>query len=661
MRHGQWITSLAITLAMAGTTGRGDERPSWQCLPADTAVMVRFPGLSGLLEALRSQTRFGAVAMRQERLDGLWQAVVGEADREGGFSPEEFEDSLRKYGLEPADIWAMFDREMGGGLVARSRRDEKLPTLGMVLGWIEPGPEAAGRFLEAVRRRLEEDAGGDGPVPRRVDMQLAGHDVVSVIFPVQADEPADGEAEAEEGAEGNGRPGAGVQIGGLRMEVKPSGNDAVTGQTHGFHAVVGGRFLFGYTLPVSAAGDPPATPDEHEPRCGGEEGRRIFEAFLAAHAGGGEPALDGVLREPALAAVPATAVPLVEAVIVPRMFWEAEEPPADADPGKLLAEVGFDDLGGVVWRQGLEDGRWRSTMAVTMPAPRHGLMSFLDQKCDASEVPSFVTREVADFTQISLDLGGVFQAVREWILSDPEAEQIASLLNVADAQAQAVAGADVTTLLSGFGTRHWLLSFPPRIEQAIAAARAEGDAAEPAPTDRVALVWQIADEQPFLKLLGMLAVQGGGGELEEEQGFRGTRLPAGPAFFIGRGHLVMAVGEGVLEKTLASIRNPPAGDASLRESDVPRRAAALMPLGPARIFGVGDASRSGGSLGMLRELVAALRPEDVEPTYRGLLTAVQELLPTAAEMEGMFGVSATALRMTDDGLVFETAWEMPSP
>ena len=64
---------------------------------------------------------------------------------------------------------------------------------------------------------------------------------------------------------------------------------------------------------------------------------------------------------------------------------------------------------------------------------------------------------------------------------------------------------------------------------------------------------------------------------------------------------------------------------------------------------------------MLRELVAALRPEDVEPTYRGLLTAVQGLLPTAAEMEGMFGVSATALRMTDDGLVFETAWEMPSP
>jgi hypothetical protein len=30
-------------------------------------------------------------------------------------------------------------------------------------------------------------------------------------------------------------------------------------------------------------------------------------------------------------------------------------------------------------------------------------------------------------------------------------------------------------------------------------------------------------------------------------------------------------------------------------------------------------------------------------------------------MEGMFGVGATLLRMTDDGLVYETAWEMPPP
>ena len=73
--------------------------------------------------------------------------------------------------------------------------------------------------------------------------------------------------------------------------------------------------------------------------------------------------------------------------------------------------------------------------------------------------------------------------------------------------------------------------------------------------DRFALVWQIADEEPYLKLLGRLAPLAGG-ELEQEQGFRGVRIPGVAAAYVGRGHLVLAVGEGTLEKVLAAIRTP---------------------------------------------------------------------------------------------------------
>jgi len=79
------------------------------------------------------------------------------------------------------------------------------------------------------------------------------------------------------------------------------------------------------------------------------------------------------------------------------------------------------------------------------------------------------------------------------------------------------------------------------------------------------------------------------------------------------------------------------------------------------MFGISDATRSGGTLGMLRELAAGLEPEDVEATYRDLLAAGQKILPTAREMEGMFGVGSTVLRMTDNGVVLETAWELPAP
>jgi hypothetical protein len=54
-------------------------------------------------------------------------------------------------------------------------------------------------------------------------------------------------------------------------------------------------------------------------------------------------------------------------------------------------------------------------------------------------------------------------------------------------------------------------------------------------------------------------------------------------------------------------------------------------------------------------------PEDVEESYREFLAGGQQLLPTSAEMEGMFGVGATTLRGTPEGVSLQTVWEMPAP
>jgi len=439
-----------------------------------------------------------------------------------------------------------------------------------------------------------------------------------------------------------------------RLERLRETKQVQTGEQHSFLTVRDGRLLFGLTLPET--GKPGA---DFEALGGGEEARRIFATFLAAHAGGDEPPLAGVLREPALAAATPAGTPLVEVVALPRRWLP--DGGDDAIRGRL-AQLGIDDLGGLAWRQTFDQGRWRSVLAVTLPAPRHGLIEVLDQRCDAGDVPAFVTSEVADFTQISLDLGEAFQAVRRLVTADPGLEQVGNMLSVADVQAQAFLGTDLATMLSSLGSRHWLLSFPPQVAAALGRARAGGQAAgtPAAVADRMALVWEIADEEPFLKLLGRLAPLAGG-QLEEEQGFQGIRIPGAAAAFAGRGHLVLAVGEGTLEKVLTSIRNPPAGATSLRESGVPRRAEELVPPRPARLFGVSDSTRTGGTLGMLREMVAALEPDDVSAGYRAWLAAVKKLLPSGREMEGMFGVGATSLRMTDDGLVYETAWEMPPP
>jgi hypothetical protein len=647
----------------------GDElRPSWECLPADTAVLIRLPRAAEFVENLRTNNRFGAIALRPERLEGLWRLAVEQVgkgveeavgDTALSVPPADWEKSLEKYGLRFADFGAAFSGEVGGGLVVR-RREGDLPPLRMLLFWAEPGAEVAGRMLAAAKQRLEEEAGEQAGerAPRRVDLELAGREVLSVVRPVMTLDLAEIDV-ADLTEEGDDEQAAARKFERLEQRIKAA-KRVQTGQTHAFVTVIGGRLLYGTTIPPQVGKQPPADFDRSS---GGEEAEQIFGSFLAAHEQTDEPAMTRVLREPALAGAALPGLPLVEVVVVP---WVLAGEQPDEQVAARLAQIGIDDLGGVVWRQAIADGVWRSALAVTLPAPRHGLLRMLDQRCDASDVPSFVTREVVDFTQISLDLGAAFQTVRELLGADASAEQVTNMLNVADVQATTWLGADVATLLSGLGSRHWILSYPPRIAAALAEARTgrgEGDAAAVGmPTaDSAALVWEVADEAAPLKLLDRLAPLAGG-EIKEEQGFRGLRFPndAGGAF-VGRNHLVLALGAGTLEKVLTAIRNPPAGDVSWRESDSLRRARALLDLPPVRLFAVSDSTQTGGSLGVLRELVAALEPGDVDEESQDLLAAGQKLLPTAAEMEGMFGVGASVLRMTDDGLVLESAWEMPAP
>ncbi len=651
MRHQTWIVAVAVALAMPWAAA-ADLRPSWECLPSDTVFMARVPRLAEFWKTIQERTKFGAVALAPKRLEGLWQAIdTIQEDTDGEWSLEQYEESLRKYGLETSDLVKVLDAELGGGIVLR-QRDGHEP-LAMILAWLEPGDEGAAKLLAAIRQRLEESS-DDEHALQRTDLELAGHEVTMITAPVveldvgEIDLPEDGEFDES-------------ALEGLMERMKDAKAEKI-GERFTFLTAIGGRILVGGGLTTFA--DPEGDADQ---AAGVEELRRIFAMFLEAHSGDGEPAIAKVYREPAIAAAALPGMPLVEMVAMPSVLASmltAESELDEATVQTRLSAVGIDDMGSVVLRQNYDAGRWKSTMAMTLPAPRHGFLEILDQPCDASEVPAFVTREVAEFGQLSLDLGAAYKTVRQLLLAQAEGEQIANMFSVADMQSQAWLGLDVATVLSGLGTRHWFLTFPPQIADVLAKARAadENGEEDAAVVDRLAAVWQIADEGPFGKLVGRLAQLAGGGQLQEEQGFKGVRIPGGAAFYVGRGHLVVAVGEGVLEKTLAAIRTPPQGDTSLRESDVPRRAAELLPARPARVYGVSDATRTGGSLGMLRDLAEALEPDDIDDeSMRGAFVALKELLPSAREMEGMFGIGTTLLRMTDDGLLYETAWEMPAP
>ena len=674
------LARLSVVLAAIGlqSAQAADVRPSWECLPSDTVAMVRLPRSIDFLEAVREQTRFGAIALAPDRLRQVWEQTVprlwpAEAGADATEGTAKLDEMLGRYGLSQADLSASLAGEAGAALLLRPREDE-LPPVALLLTWVEPGGETAARFMAAIKQRAEElvSSGGEPPA-RRTDVEMAGHEVVWLAQPVMQrldSIKVDGELTPEKLQE-------------LRQQAEARARVAKpvqTGLIHSFHARIDGRLLMGRTLPLGTGGGVHVgvgadgtmqlqvavrqddKPRDFEQESGGDEARRMFEQFLAAHATADEAPLAAVLQTPGMQESLPAGITLLDMMIdvggIVRLVTGGDE----ASTSRLEA-VGIQGIGPLAWRHALDGDAYRQGLFVSLPAPRKGAMRILEQEADAAEVPAFVTSDAVDLTQISLDLGKAYQTIREVAVAKG-GEETANMFMAAEMQTQGWMGLDLAGVLSAFGTRHWIVSYPPQVAAALADARKarkeQGPLTGMPAADRLALVWQVTDEAPFQKIIERLAPMAKV-EVVEEQGFRGIRLPNGPAVFIGQQHLVVAVGADALEKTLAGIRTPPAGEASLRESPAVARAAAMLPPEPARLFSLGDATHTGGTLGLVREIVAGLESGDVPPVYRELLAKLQSLFPSAAEMEGMFGASTAVLEVTETGLSYRSAWEMPAP
>jgi len=663
-RFGSGLLVVALSLVGCGViatpAARGDEagpvRPTWECLPEETTGLVRVPGGRAFVDALVERTRLGGLLFspeRNRRRREQWAEIAAQ-------NPDEAAPwrSLLEYGLEPEDLEHSFDREAGMALVGPGLADGRLT---MLVAWMEPGAEPAERMLAGLGRRLAEmvdEVAEEGGTARRTDLEMAGRPVTWVRLPLERND-----AEA----------GARLELGTLHVLATRFGGRLVAAA-----AAVARRGAINLTMNGGSDGRLKIDTDVADAAGGetdeeataaaeraAEEAGRIFERILAAHGGAEDPPLARVLDAAGVRGSRPEGVPLVEAIVRPLGFGAAAP---DSSVNERLVPYGLDAVGPLVWRQALDGTVWRSHVFVSLPAPRHGVARLLDDPSDPAEVPSFVSREPVGFHSVSLDLGRAYALLREAAFAGDEPPP-GNGFGVAETQSLALTGMELPALLSALGTRHVLVSYPKpvdivaeRLRNLMAANRR--DAPPPNPNETpLAVVWRVADEAPFQRLLRLVPATAG--EVREEQGFRMLRMPS-VAIALGQKHLVVAVGDGVAEKTLAAIRTPPPVDAALADGPADRRAREMLPPAPGGLYGVEDHARGGGWLGYSVRLAAAVDAGDAPGRPRAdaedkAARALAALLPSAAEIEGLLGASTVLWRSTDDGILMRSATDLPAP
>lgn len=673
------LLSVFATLGLLATMAHAADnaRPSWICLPEETWAMVRAPSAPAFVDALRKQTKLGKVLLSDERL----QKMVAFAQEQGKERWEEAEKALAKFDLKLSDWTKLFQGEMGFAVVAVPRPDQAPRMIGLT--WIEPGQELADRLLNALKTGIESQQSDEHPI-RRVDLDIVGQKVIHLAIPEVQSEFVPFEV----GLDGDNDNLTEEQIQQKFDEYQKKVEAAprmVVGQTNLLITRVGERLLMANSMPemqtANSFGDdaPKNAKVDWDAVSGLEETKGAFARFLKAHAGGESTGFAKIMSTPGLTAALPDGVPLLEAVVDVSKLLKMLQTGPDAAEAKVFESLGIDKLGPVAVRLALDKNLLRTGLFASVPSPRNGLLTILDQTPVPSEPPAWVSSSVMSYAHLAFDLGAFYSKLKSQLSQDP---QTGVVFGLAEQQVQAALKADVATLLSAFGTQHMSVDLPPLAAAAPSELPSATGLLMGQLNARTAIVWQVKDQAVIKRLLDLAgaAAQAYGLVPAEEQGFSGLRMKQEGlegGIFLGKGYLVLGVGPQVAETVMAMLRNPPTGKDALRTGDLLERARKLLAAVPGINYSISDASQDAvdakqaiiSLLDSLNSLTAQLGPElgdqagldASEAAAKAATQQIKDLFPGDDELEGVMGVSTTQVLVNQHGLVTQSILELPAP
>ncbi len=624
------LTSLIAAIFLLPVLLAADSlKPSWQCLPSETALGIRIPDGVGFLSEMRG-TLLGSHLLSEERINEaieILQAELGEDWRA-------FQRKLGEFGLEPDELPNIFRGESGLALVLNPSGEGDFSDIRLfALFWMNPGEELGERVLAGLLAAVEESEAEHPPV--RVDFSLAGRDIVHLAAPQTAR--------------------------------APDGSQVVTHNAHNLLTRIDGRILGALTLfsgPDSMevyqafedeGGIPEPDPEPSEELLG------LFARFLQGHEGEDGGFYRSLRSTSGMdESLPAGTAGL-EIALNPEPLFGILSASDDPDIERMAEAFGFLDLGMMAFRGAMLDKvmRWGGMMSA--PSPRRGVVeTLLDQQELQPRPPAWVPSGVVDYTHFSLDFGELYTRIRQ-VVTDVAGEEAAQGFAMMEMQVEGLTGEGVAATLSSLGHQHSLVILPSE-----AAIDFTSDSfADNFFSDRIAFVWAPRNEQVWQRIMqsiGMFApMMGGALQQAEEQGFTGWRMDAEGfegGLFLGQGFLVLGMGAGTLEEILAGLRSPPEGEHSLAGSELYRNARALIDSRPGLHWEIQDSGRQMGDLARTFKalLEAATQDSAGSPSDETIEWLNRILDPDA--FEEAFGAGVSQTFVTRDGLVMESAQEL---
>ena len=629
---------------------------SWDSLPEETIVALRIPNGQAFAEAMR-ETKFGAILFSEQRKAALVKVL------ESGGSEEwsDFQKELKEYGLTTDDLMGMFAGESGYAVVLAREKDPVFAGL----GWLEPGEELARKFYDVIAKVIDEQD-EENPVTR-VDLTLADRPVMQLQLPsIEIEHEDDFDFDFDEEYEELSDEEQSEAWDKAYQEWQESAVETVV-----YHSmlvgVLDGRLLIAHSYQAE---------NEEAAAATAEHLSEIFGQWMNAHATGSDGFAPRLTVEPGAGRVMALeGLPLLELLgdMAPLVKLLRDSAPSDEKAEQAVRFFGLDGLGPYAMRSTVEGTEWRTQMSLAVPAPRQGLMQLLDQEPLAVDPPQWVPANTVRYYQWSFDLGKAYEVIKEAAMREFP-EKAGGGFAMAERQVQNFVKASLTEVLTSLGNRHIFMSFGMESSEATTedAEETSGTA-----TERLAMVWELKDEDLWARLLKAISPFAGmapGVESVEEQGFSGWRMKKGElegGLFLGKGYLVLGYGSGVMESVLATLNNPPSGSDALRGSHVFAKANTMIDLEPGLAVQITDGDRyfSMAVAAMKKQLAQADKladrsseeddDEDGESGLKLLLSLARAVMPSQDEIQGMMGVIVSRWEVNEHGLFGNSAQEMP--